>query len=520
MKKNKNEKTAEKKGRVVLNRKVNVVTVLLSVLMLFCFGLFFAARWYFLTYGDIGFESIMFTMLSGLNGVQSGLISDYIVKGLIPTVLCWAVCSFFIFFESDKKIVLKLFKKIKLRIYPFNRIVQCILVVVLSVALAVGGAHSVSLFEYIEYQRNPSKIYEEKYIDPMSVQVFFPEEKRNLIYIFVESLETTFLSTEHGGASDKELMPELYNMALQNVNFSTNDKVGGAYAVNGTTWTAGALVSHTAGIPLKTPFGMADNTYGADSFLPGANSIMDILKANGYYQTLMFGSDATFANRDVYYKTHGVDKVYDYFTAKSDGIIAEDYYAWWGMEDKYLFEYAKKELPKLAAMDQPFAFNMLTVDTHHIGGYICEYCKNDYSEQYENVISCQSRQVYEFVEWIKTQDFYENTTIVVTGDHPTMDSGYITRNIKIPYDRTVYDCFINSAVTTENIKNRAFTPMDMMPTTLAALGCSIDGERLGLGTNLFSTTPTLAEEMGIHEFRIEMSKASDYYTKQFIYGIR
>ena len=93
MKKNKNEKTAEKKSRVVSNRKVNVLTVILSVIMLICFGLFFAARWYFLTYGDIGFESIMFTMLSGLNGVQSGLVSDYIVKGLIPTVLCWAVCS-------------------------------------------------------------------------------------------------------------------------------------------------------------------------------------------------------------------------------------------------------------------------------------------------------------------------------------------------------------------------------------------------------------------------------------------
>ena len=37
--------------------------------------------------------------------------------------------------------------------------------------------------------------------------------------------------------------------------------------------------------------------------------------------------------------------------------------------------------------------------------------------------------------------------------------------------------------------------MDMFPTTLASLGAVIDGDRLGLGTNLFSDKPTLAENL-------------------------
>lgn len=514
----KNSVVAATESGGVIHRRVSVVTVILSVFLFLGFGIFFAARWYFLVYGNLGFESIMFTMLSGLNGVQSGLVVDYILNGLLPTVLCWAVCSFFVFFRSDKKIVVMLFKKLKLRIYPFNRVVQCFAALFLALALSIGGANSVGFFDYANSQRNPSRIYEERYIDPMTVEVQFPEQKRNLIYIFVESLETAFFSTEHGGASKTELMPELYELARDNINFSTTDTVGGYSAVNGTSWTAGSMVAHTAAIPLKTPIGMSDNTYGAESFLPGANTVMDILKENGYYQTLMVGSDASFANRDVYYESHGIDKIYDYYTAQEDGIIPKGYYAWWGMEDKYLFEYAKQELVKIAEGDKPFVFSMLTVDTHHIGGYVCENCNNAYVEQYENVISCASRQVSSFVKWLQEQPFYENTTVVICGDHPTMDSGYITRNIDAGYDRTVYNCILNSVLTTENVRNRRFSAMDMMPTTLASMGCKIDGEILGLGTNLFSSEPTLYEKMG-KEFNEELARASDMYSK-FIYGER
>jgi phosphoglycerol transferase len=58
--------------------------------------------------------------------------------------------------------------------------------------------------------------------------------------------------------------------------------------------------------------------------------------------------------------------------------------------------------------------------------------------------------------------------------------------------------------------------MDMFPTTLAAMGCSIEGERLGLGTNLFSDLPTLSEEMGVETLNRELSKRSDYYNNELI----
>ena len=68
--------------------------------------------------------------------------------------------------------------------------------------------------------------------------------------------------------------------------------------------------------------------------------------------------------------------------------------------------------------------------------------------QYANVISCPSRKVKDFVEWIQQQDFYENTTIVLCGDHLTMDADFC-EDIDSSYVRKAYTAYINSAVEPE-----------------------------------------------------------------------
>ena len=279
-------------------------------------------------------------------------------------------------------------------------------------------------------------------------------------------------------------------------------------------------MAQTSGIPLKTPTGN-QNDYGSagELFLPGVTSITSILEDAGYYTTLMVGSDANFGGRKPYYIQHGADYVYDVYTARKDGIIPNDYFVWWGMEDLHLFEYAKQELTKISQQDQPFAFTMLTVDTHHIGGYQCVYCEESASgETYDQSISCSSRQVLAFLQWLQQQPFYENTTVVITGDHCSMDKGYFSRNVDEDYGRMVYNVIINAPVESDNTKNRDYCAIDLFPTTLAALGCQIEGDRLGLGTNLFSATPTLAEEMGFEKFNAELAQSSNYYSDNFYYS--
>jgi phosphoglycerol transferase len=328
-------------------------------------------------------------------------------------------------------------------------------------------------------------------------------------------METSFLSEELGGGSKENLISELYDMAKENINFSHNEEVGGWPRITHTTWTSAAMVAQTAGVPLTVDISSIDlgNFQG---YLPGATTLNDILHDAGYAQALMVGSDASFGGRKEYFSLHGVDQVYDLYTAREEGFIPEDYMVWWGFEDARLFDYAKEKITALSQGDQPFAFTMLTVDTHHIDGYRCPDCEDRHGEQYANVLSCSSRRVAAFVQWLQQQDFYENTTIVVCGDHPSMDNQYFVRNVDDDYDRHVYNCFINSAVPAERAKNRLFTPMDLLPSTLAAMGCTIEGERLGLGTNLFSDMETLAERMGVDVLNTEISKHSDYYIHELI----
>ena len=66
-----------------------------------------------------------------------------------------------------------------------------------------------------------------------------------------------------------------------------------------------------------------------------------------------------------------------------------------------------------------------------------------------------------------------------------------------------------------NTKNRQFSSLDMFPSTLSAIGVEIKGDRLGLGTDLFSGTKTLCEELGEEEYKKQLEQRSDYYDTVF-----
>ena len=121
----------------------------------------------------------------------------------------------------------------------------------------------------------------------------------------------------------------------------------------------------------------------------------------------------------------------------------------------------------------------------------------------------------DFVRWLQAQPFWDNTTVVITGDHHSMDRGYFDRNVPAAYPRMVYNCILNAPVETDNLKNRDYCAIDLFPTTLAVLGCEIEGNRLGLGTNLYSNRPTLAEEMGFAAFNRALGQSSSYYEEHF-----
>ncbi len=160
---------------------------------------------------------------------------------------------------------------------------------------------------------------------------------------------------------------------------------------------------------------------------------------------------------------------------------------------------------------------MLTVDTHFPSGYLCEKCKvldSDATpvEVYQEVLSCADRQFGDFMQWCEEQPWYEDTVIVIMGDHLFMD---VDRTSIFPYDiaqsdkmsqRYWYNAIINSTETPtqERIQNRKFSSFDMMPTILVSMGVEFDGDGLALGRSLYSDSPTMLEKYGVDYVNTEI----------------
>ena len=457
-----------------------------------------SVRWMFATWTNLSMDELVYHLTAPLDGTNTDMIWDYVRVCAVPTILV---------------ILILIAWRKKEKVHLFRGIINLVALVGIIVMLGYTWTE-LGVGDYLKDQNTESKFIEDEYVDPTDVEVVFPEQKRNLIYIFLESMETTYSDVDDGGAFDENVIPELTEIAQTNEDFSGADpKLNGGYSLAGTTWTMGAMFAQTSGLPLNISIS-ANDMDTQDSFFPGVTTLGDILSDAGYTQTLLIGSEAQFGGRKLYFQEHGNYEMEDYSYAIENGLIPSDYKVWWGYEDQKLFEFAKEKLLQLSQGDEPFNLTMLTVDTHFEDGYVCEQCPTEYDTQYSNVMACSSRQVGEFLKWIQQQDFYENTTIVISGDHPTMDSDYCAEiDQEGNYDRRVFTAYINAAAYAQDQQERTYSTFDNFPTTLAALGVQIDGDRLGLGTNLFSGTKTLLEEFGNSKVNAELKKKSEFIEK-------
>lgn len=483
--------------------------ILMIIISVLGFILYNLGNWVLDTWGLLSIDEIIFHLKVPLDGTNSDVVLDGI-NACVPLA------------------VLVLFLSIFLIIGLRNKHGKCMIALFLVAVIACGSAgraayevyDELDVKEYLVSQKKESHFIEQNYVDPRTTKITFPDKKRNLIYIYLESMESTFASKGDGGGLDFNCIPELTTLAEENTNFSNSDKLGGGYPAYGGTWTMAGIFSQTSGIPIKNSEQTDDvNATLAEqsSFSSQARNLEDILADEGYNQCFMIGSDATFGGRRAYFESHGKGQteICDYNTAKENGQIPEDYYVWWGYEDQKLFANAQEKLTELSSKDEPFNFTMLTVDTHFEDGYVCEQCQNEFGDnQYANVMACSSRQVDAFVKWIQQQPFYENTTIVISGDHLTMDSDFCN-DVSEDYERSVYNVFINLPegldTSFEKTHNREFATLDMFPTTLAAMGVTIEGDRLALGVNLFSDEQTLTEQYGRKGLDKELMKKSKFY---------
>ena len=367
-------------------KKKPIFKICAFVLLFVALAWLFLVVWTFRTWSYLDVDQLIFQLKASSEGTGDSIVTSGVIWTIAPTVVIGLLLLF---------IALNLKKKIIYKIFFFASIA-------LILATSIYGWCRLDLTNYIKNANNKSDFIETEYVDPASVDITFPEEKRNLIYIYLESVEMTYADKEIGGAFEENVIPELSQLSLENENFSGDKStLNGAYPLTGGTWTMAALFSQTSGLPLKIEIdGNSMNTQ--NTFFPSITTLGDILEGEGYNNVFMIGSDAAFGGRELYFSEHGDYDILDYNYAVENELIPDDYYVFWGYEDEKLFSNAKDELLKLSESDEPFNFSMLTVDTHFEDGYVCDLCEDTFGDnQYANVMACSSKQVSEFIEWIK-----------------------------------------------------------------------------------------------------------------------
>ncbi len=468
---------------------MKITSYILSFISVFILCMIY---YYIFVMGTVSFYEFAYLLSHNMGvGGSVTVVMDTIIPCLLPfLILTTIMVLLYIFvFKTNKK-----------------KFVFSIIFLVISLLCLIRTVH---LDEYIINSFKKTDIYEKYYVNPNEVKVTLPDEKRNLIIIYLESMEASLFSSENGGAFDNSIIPELEDVAINNFSFSNTEKLGGSYTLTKTSFTAASLTASTTGTPINIK--LFDGYSDKKPFMNNIKSLGDILSENGYNLELMQGSGIEFSAIDLYAKYNGNYKIFDDATAKEKGLIDKDYFVWWGMEDKKVLEFSKEELINLSKEDKPFLFVMFTMDTHFKDGYLDKSCKTPFKEQLANSYNCSSSMINDYLNWLSEQDFYKDTTIILLGDHQVMQDSFYSDHKD--YVRVNYNVFINSQNTTDNNKNREFSMFDMYPTILSSIGANIEGNKLGFGVNLFSDEKTLIELLGRDKFDKELLKSSDYYDK-------
>lgn len=484
---------------------IGIVLLFIVTAILFFVG--YALIWMMTNWSNISLFELI-SQLKSLNGGAGSTVTLFITRVVLPTIFTTlflvVLYVLFNFIFKNKKKALKISK---ISVLVTSIVVSCCF----AIPSFISAYNYLKVDEYISNSKAPSEFIDTYYVSPSDVEISFPNKKRNLILLTLESVEMTYTDISHGGFFEDNYISELTDLALENECFNGEDgMLNGATTLEYTNWTMAALFSYSSGLPFKTSLGQ-NNMDTQESFFPNVISLGDILNQEGYDQTFLCGSDSSFAGRDLYFQSHGNYTIHDYYTYYKQYNLGWENQ--WGFMDYHLYKFAKDEIKEKALNydeeSKPFNYTFLTVDTHfYVGdsskedGFICDDCPDTYEDnQYANVISCASKKANEFVSWFFgkdgnddiSQNVRDNTTIVVLGDHPTMSNYFCLDADRTGFPRRTYVNFINSAKTVENKNYRTYSHFDIYPTIISSLGATIVGDALALGIDLYSGKPTYLE---------------------------
>ncbi|WP_243386332.1 LTA synthase family protein [Bacillus kexueae] len=309
-------------------------------------------------------------------------------------------------------------------------------------------------------------------------------EGRNVFIISLESFQSFVINNELNG---QEITPFLNDFINESYYFENFYHQTG----QGKTSDSEFLLENSL-YPLgrgSVFFTNANNEYHATP---------EILKEFGYYTAVFHANNRTFWNRDIMYNTLGYDRFFDI----TDFEVNEENSVGWGLKDVSFFE---QSVELLKDVPQPFYTKYITLTNHfpfeleEEDKFIDEFDSNDgVVNRYFPTVRYTDEAVKVFIEKLKEAGLYENSVIIMYGDHYGISENHNTAMAQFlekeeitPYDtvqlqRVPFIVHI-PGITDQDPKvfSEVTGQIDLKPTILNLLGIDASDD-IEFGTDVFS----------------------------------
>jgi len=328
--------------------------------------------------------------------------------------------------------------------------------------------------------------YSEKYSDDIFSFKGIANGK-NVIVVQLESFQNFLLFKEINGV---EITPNLNRFMQENVQF--NNMMIQSYS----TTADSEHSAMTSLYPLEN--GMAFAHYGSNKY----DDFFEIYKNAGYYTMYMHGNEGSFWNRNNVYGQLDIDEL-DFIESFDDNSkIINDW-----ISDESLFEQAVEKF-KIAKENtqKPIFANIVAASSHtafdlpgldnkydYVDVDVGKY-KDMYFGNYLEAVNYSDKQFGLFIDKLKEAGLYDESVIVVFGDHYGMqmynyemldfieekDHAYNMVETEINYINVPFGIHIPGVNHMEI--NKTVSKLDIKPTICVLTG---EDDGLSLGTSMF-----------------------------------
>lgn len=251
------------------------------------------------------------------------------------------------------------------------------------------------------------------------------------------------------------------------------------------------MVASQCGLPLVP----MSNVNKPGTFMPKAVCLGDTLKQNGYVTSYLGGASLRFGGKGNFYKTHQFDAVQGLEHHIRTFPLGTVPYSHWGLYDEDLYQLAWKEFTRLTAQNEPFAFFLLTLDTHPPSGFLSSSCDDirygDGENSMLNALHCSDQLAANFIRRLLASEAAAETIIVIASDHLIMSNDIGKQLEQHPNRRNLF--FILEQDGRKESIDRHSSPFDIAPTLLSILGADV--EDYNLGVNMLGDDKTMMERL-------------------------